>query len=285
MRRLTTRSLVLPWIALAPVSLGAQEIDQSWTVYLEETPIRVSPSGDSQQVGTLRRGDRVRGEISVNPETDEEWLVFARDGRSLCVSSTALVRVHPANVVEGDIPIGEGIANRWWGMPFDYDPSDLVEIPSRFCSNENRTHRLRQAARDALVEMLEAALRDDVEIHVASAHRSAERQRRLYEGAVRRRGPGQRSSARPGHSEHQLGTTLDLTDPAGDLAFSQEFSQGPQGQWLREHAAEFGFTQSYTETNAGETGYIPEPWHWRFRGRPSPTWEPTAPSGGNGDGE
>ncbi|MBN1475304.1 M15 family metallopeptidase, partial [Candidatus Sumerlaeota bacterium] len=149
--------------------------------------------------------------------------------------------------------------------PLDYEPSDLVDIPARFVARDDRTLQLRREACDALVRMLGAALADDVDIQVNSAYRSGSRQEQIYRRNVRRN-PGQRSSARPGHSEHQLGTTVDLTDPPGEYGFSQEFVDTPQGQWLEQHAHEFGFRRTYYPENDEETGYIPEPWHWRYMG-------------------
>ena len=40
------------------------------------------------------------------------------------------------------------------------------------------------------------------------------------------------------------------------------------GQWLQEHAAEFGFVFPYTDLGQERTGYMAEPWHLRWVGRP-----------------
>jgi D-alanyl-D-alanine carboxypeptidase len=61
------------------------------------------------------------------------------------------------------------------------------------------------------------------------------------------------SAGRPGHSEHQLGTTLDF---AG------------HDEWLAENAWRFGFILSYpAERSPARTCYKPEPWHYRYFGR------------------
>jgi D-alanyl-D-alanine carboxypeptidase len=62
-----------------------------------------------------------------------------------------------------------------------------------------------------------------------------------------------RSAARPGHSEHQLGTTIDV--------------EGGEA-WLASNAWRYGFVMSYPpEHSQGTTCYKPEAWHFRYVGR------------------
>jgi zinc D-Ala-D-Ala carboxypeptidase len=61
------------------------------------------------------------------------------------------------------------------------------------------------------------------------------------------------SAARPGHSEHQLGTTIDVEGG---------------GVWLADNAWRFGFVMSYPPARSpAYTCYKPEPWHFRDLGR------------------
>src|SRR5687768_17772820 len=48
-----------------------------------------------------------------------------------------------------------------------------------------------------------------------------------------------RTSARPGHSEHQLGTTLDFGDGSAAPWEYADWARTPTGAWLAQHAAEF----------------------------------------------
>ncbi len=70
-------------------------------------------------------------------------------------------------------------------------------------------------------------------------------------------------SADQGFSEHQLGTTIDITTPAVGGTFNS-FGETEAFTWLGENAHNYGFILSYPEDN---TFYIYEPWHWRFVGR------------------
>jgi D-alanyl-D-alanine carboxypeptidase len=77
-------------------------------------------------------------------------------------------------------------------------------------------------------------------------------------------------SAVPGHSEHQLGTSVDFSTPymkdLYDDYFNVNFSSTPEGQWLMKQAAYYGFTLSYPSWATQETGYAWEPWHFRYVG-------------------
>ena len=257
----------------------------SWIVFMEETVVRDAPSSEATILGRLNGGDELDGEYHVDPETDEEWLILeshegdgasseARHDAKRYVTRTAIHRVHSANIVEGDLDYGAEVVNRWWGLPLEYEPSDLVEIPSewtggggrsRLNPERRRSHRLRADVADALARMFEAARGDGVELRVISAYRSGERQKRIYTRNVQKN-RAQRSSAPAGHSEHQLGTTVDISDAESKHNFSRTFDELPEGKWLTKNAERFGFHRSYYPENVVDTGYISEPWHWRYKG-------------------
>ena len=83
-----------------------------------------------------------------------------------------------------------------------------------------------------------------------------------------RRGPSSTgsTSARPGHSEHQLGTTADLTSANVGFQLSEGFGDTPEGAWVRENSWKYGFIISYPAGTEGITGYAYEPWHIRYVG-------------------
>jgi D-alanyl-D-alanine carboxypeptidase len=73
-------------------------------------------------------------------------------------------------------------------------------------------------------------------------------------------------SARPGYSQHQLGTTVDVTS-TDVTELVVDFGQTPAGLWLHDNAHKFGFVFSYPKGKEALTGYIYEPWHLRWIGR------------------
>src|SRR5262249_39812491 len=68
-------------------------------------------------------------------------------------------------------------------------------------------------------------------------------------------------------SQHQLGTTVDLTSPENGNGLGQQFGLTRAGRWLVAHATEYGFVLPYTEQGEVRTGYAAEPWHLRWVGR------------------
>lgn len=88
-----------------------------------------------------------------------------------------------------------------------------------------------------------------IKVPVVSAYRSFADQQKIYN-------VGDFISAKPGYSEHQLGTAVDLKIKYP----SKEWT------WLDQNAHKFGFIMSYRYNQSEITGYPFEPWHWRFVG-------------------
>jgi D-alanyl-D-alanine carboxypeptidase len=124
-----------------------------------------------------------------------------------------------------------------------YEPPDL-----RRGSVNGSDVTLRKFVLRPLVEMLNAAAADGVTIDVMSSYRSYADQQSL----VASNHNSDDLVARPGHSEHQLGTTVDL---------------GGGDEWLAANASRFGFVNSYPATRSPTwTCYQAEPWHYRYFG-------------------
>lgn len=93
-------------------------------------------------------------------------------------------------------------------------------------------------------------------------------QGRSREYALRKVGA---SSARAGHSEHQLGTTADLVyaQPNGvvyDGWNAETIAESSAMTWVAANAHRFGLVMSYDREHAEITQYVWEPWHYRFVG-------------------
>lgn len=152
------------------------------------------------------------------------------------------------------------------GLPEGYVPSDLVNVSSRVKSLGIIC--LREEAADALANMFDAALRDGVEIGLTSGFRRREVQELFKNSWVNLNGhQALEEVADPGHSEHQLGTAVDVTGASvGYRRTDLRFGITKEGMWLTEHAAQFGFVMSYPIERQKITGYPYEPWHWRYVG-------------------
>ncbi|MEO7117525.1 MAG: M15 family metallopeptidase [Candidatus Limnocylindrales bacterium] len=119
--------------------------------------------------------------------------------------------------------------------------------------------------------MWKASRNAGAELAVTSGHRSYREQIGVFAQWRARYGLREalRTSARPKHSEHQLGTALDLRSvesnkPAWDYL---DWGGTAAGAWLGLHSWEYGFVISYPNGRTSATCYAYEPWHVRYVGR------------------
>jgi zinc D-Ala-D-Ala carboxypeptidase len=147
----------------------------------------------------------------------------------------------------------------------DYQPPDLVDaaeagFPTGF--------RVRTILIADLRSMREAAAASSVPIGLIAAYRTYEQQGDLYTRREQQLGAevAKQRAARAGHSEHQLGTAIDVGSQ-GDVDVTQDWGASPTGQWVAAHAHEHGFIVSYPQGKIDKTCYDYEPWHLRYVGR------------------
>lgn len=146
----------------------------------------------------------------------------------------------------------------------NYEPSRLYEIPDKFLAPNKEEEYFHRDAWPFLLEMLEDAKDDGVNPEIVSAYRSFNEQTELkakYD-IVYGEGTANQFSAYQGYSEHQLGTTIDITTEEMEGALLN-FEKTKLFAWLEKNAHNYGFVLSYPEDNQS---YIYEPWHWRFVG-------------------
>ncbi len=167
-----------------------------------------------------------------------------------------------------NIRIGSSMVDRRFSLPLDYVPDDLVPVPLRYKAPgyESRCLLLRRKALDVFIRMIDDAGAEGVNIRILSAYRDAYYQSRLYYNAIKRHGVFQNSVAKPGHSEHQLGTVCDLTTDEIGSVLSGSFDRTAAFRWLMEHMTDCGISLSYPKYKETVTGYIYEPWHYRYWG-------------------
>jgi D-alanyl-D-alanine carboxypeptidase len=160
----------------------------------------------------------------------------------------------------GELPARHGDPSDWartlvdttFSLGPDYVPPDLVPVSQAGLAGHGQVRAIVVADLQALGRAARAA---GAKVSVDSAYRSYSSQVAAFESYEAAYGTDEalRSVAKAGHSEHQLGTTIDF---AGDL------------DWLAGQAWEFGFVMSYPAEGSPErTCYKPEAWHYRYVGR------------------
>jgi D-alanyl-D-alanine carboxypeptidase len=150
-------------------------------------------------------------------------------------------------------------------LPPAFAPPDLVEVTAAGFAQRDR---VRQFVIPDLAALRQAADANGTPIVVISGYRSYAYQQGLFQDEVNRVGEARAADgvARPGHSEHQLGTAIDVLNPeAGELTAA--FADTPAGTWLAAHAHEYGFVISYPADAQDRSCYQYEPWHLRYVGR------------------
>jgi len=164
------------------------------------------------------------------------------------------------------VPCGDVLAplDKDHRLAADCEPPDLEALPGAI-SAEGAQY-LRHDTITALRELFDAAGKDGYPLSVNSGYRSYGTQDQTFNQWVQTYGLAyaERTSARPGHSEHQLGTTADVGYPGH---FLENFGGTAAAGWLAANAWKYGFIISYPDGKEDVTGYAYEPWHIRYLGR------------------
>ncbi|MBQ1769851.1 MAG: M15 family metallopeptidase [Turicibacter sp.] len=167
------------------------------------------------------------------------------------------------------------LVNKNYSLPEDYKPQDLVllDVPLYNEDVTNEGNYLRKEAASALKSLFLAAQEEGHKLVARSGYRSYETQVSLYQRYVEKDGAeaADTYSARPGHSEHQTGLTIDITSDSVQGGLTEAFGETEEGKWVKENAHRFGFIIRYPQDRVSETGYQYEPWHLRYVGSESAT--------------
>lgn len=141
------------------------------------------------------------------------------------------------------------IVNKKHALPANYNPGEHPIAKKAFLKLKSDMQQLGFAISDKY-----------------SGFRSYAYQKKLYERYVAADGKAnaERYSARPGHSEHQLGLAFDFIDTTGHLL--GDGIQDGASEWLAKNAHRYGFVVRYLKGKEHITGYMAETWHVRFIG-------------------
>ncbi len=188
-------------------------------------------------------------------------------------SEAELYNVH--SVKSSDINLGDLILVNY---QYEYALADTVAVKgiygnkttayglsySNLCLTERTLNAMNKFA-DAF-----AADTDCYELVVNSAYRNVADQQRVYDNSAAKNGEeyAKQYVATPGYSEHHTGMAVDLTFYRASEGVTVPVAQHPNGGWLKEHCAEYGFIIRYPDDKAHITGISYEPWHFRFVGKP-----------------
>lgn len=149
-----------------------------------------------------------------------------------------------------------------------YVPPRLVSIQEAGIAG---TGKVRPVVIDDLRALTRAAARAGNPIEISSAYRSYAKQKWIFARSVEEYGykATLAAVARPGHSEHQLGTAIDVKTKGGrdPWLLDKDWAATPAGAWMKRNAWKYGFVMSYPKGERSITCYRYESWHYRYFGR------------------
>lgn len=176
---------------------------------------------------------------------------------------------------ESDISDIEFIENEhFFLVNHEYPLPDDYEVETDYVQG---SYELEVTAAKYCRDMIEAAKEDGIELKVLSAYRTVSYQKKLFERNIKSRMEKYGWSydeayadvliniALPGTSEHNAGLAVDIVTE-DDWDTYEAFDQTEEYRWLQENAADYGFILRYLKDKTDITGYIYEPWHYRYVG-------------------
>lgn len=266
-RRFRDVIIFLIILLISTYLLPHSSVDDSWIVLpTEVSPYTTSELKSKELSIKLKYPQKIKGELLGDEQSGTVKILIA--GKNYYLSVRLLLKKTAFRFNKNNIPIGQEIVDVEIPLPRDYKPDDLIKLDQKWNYHAaDYSKYLRKEAAEAHAKMFDEAKKQGMSLKVVSAFRAFNKQRQLYLKAIKKNGLDQNAVAKPGHSEHQLGTTVDVSSFSPESVLNQSFGDTKEGTWMKENANKFGFYQSYTIANSELTGYIPEPWHYRYIGK------------------
>lgn len=162
------------------------------------------------------------------------------------------------------------LVNKEYQLPSTYIPSDLVSA-SLSGIRKGESFLLRNILINDLKDLVNDAKNDGIDLSIRSGYRSFYVQQSTYNYWLSYNGgsvaAADKISARPGHSQHQLGTAVDFSSSEIQDGLGGVFSSTQASVWLANNAWKYGFIIGYPQGYESITGYSYESWHYRYIGK------------------
>lgn len=233
--------------------------------------ISSDPESSPEHAGITQISPKLNN-VYEHIEDRKKELAQFRSTTSSTTSNTSASGGYPDNILtcsrSGDDLLV--LVNKQYQLPSTYAPSDLVSVTNAGIRTTKAGLSVRNNSITELTRLGNDATTANIDLAILSAYRSYSTQQSTYNYWVAYNGGNiavaDTISARPGHSQHQLGTAVDFTTNEISDQLGQHFGNTAAGQWLAEHAWEYGFALAYPTGWESTTGYSYEPWHFRYIG-------------------
>ena len=252
------------WIisALLLVALGTSGY-REYTNYKNKTELNTKIEGISndlnQASSTIRELEEKKIELEETLSNKEDEIFdFKKEIKKLTKTNSELQKT-----LETDKELLAKYSKIYF-LNENYKPISLDKIPKKYTLNPDKELEIHSKVSSFLEDMINEAEDDEIKLKIVSGYRSFDEQKILKSNYAIKYGSGANTfSADQGYSEHQIGTTLDITSETMGSGLSVTFENDPAYIWLTKNAYKYGFVLSYPKNNQF---YQFEPWHWRFVG-------------------
>lgn len=158
------------------------------------------------------------------------------------------------------------LVNKYNYLEKDYEPENLVTIPTTYAWGDVGSQKVTQSTYDAFLNMWNDANKEGYYLMVSSSYRTYDKQELVYNNYKNSYGEEYADSiaARPGFSEHQTGYALDIFEK--NSSNQKTFHESTAYAWLKDNSYKYGFILRYKENKEDITGYSFESWHYRYVG-------------------
>ena len=154
------------------------------------------------------------------------------------------------------------LVNKYYQLSKSYIPKNIVEIAAQYAYDDNS---ITEEVYSMYKKMWNAANEENLTLIATSSYRDYESQEEVWDNLANSYGEekADNQAARPGHSEHQTGLTLDIVTYD---SYNNEFDETKEFKWLQKNAHKYGFILRYPKDKEDITGYHYESWHYRYVG-------------------
>ncbi|MDZ7718553.1 MAG: M15 family metallopeptidase [Balneolaceae bacterium] len=153
---------------------------------------------------------------------------------------------------------------------FDFKThEDFVKVDPQDANKEVYLH---EETYEAFQAMADSAKKDGISLIIVSGTRNFGYQKAIWDRKWNNSSAGTdlekaeeilEYSSMPMTSRHHWGTDIDLNNL--NNSYFDEGQGKKEYEWLKSHANDFGFYQTYTDKSRnGRTGYNEEKWHWSY---------------------
>lgn len=159
------------------------------------------------------------------------------------------------------------LVNRIYGLPSDYEPDDIVDVPSLYAYTGKK---ISNSILNDIISLIEAGKEEGYTFVVSDGYRSYKEQENIYNNYKNSFGESEADIyvAKPGHSDYQTGMSFDLM-PYNKVIDNPTESE--EYKWLKENAHKYGFIFRFPKDKEKLTRFKSSTWRLRYVGTDAST--------------